>query len=108
MPAAPAAARVRSASPLTVPERVWSPCFSSVGPPHSVPSAEDTEGASVNRILAAAHMMDLDEQMRKIESGADGLERDGYHESARLVREAAEAAKAYYEAAKPFIRKDRP
>ena len=53
-------------------------------------------------------MMDLDEQMRKIESGADGLERDGYHESARLVREAAEAAKAYYEAARPFIRKDRP
>ena len=51
--------------------------------------------------------MDLDERMCEIERGADGLERDGYHESARLVREAAEAAKAYYEAVKPLIGRDR-
>ena len=30
--------------------------------------------------------MDLDERMREIEHGADDLEQDGYHESARLVR----------------------
>ena len=34
--------------------------------------------------------MDLDERMREIERGADDLEQDGYHESARLVREAAQ------------------
>ena len=48
--------------------------------------------------------MDLDERMREIEQGADGLEQDGYHESAKLVREAADAAKAYYETIKPLIR----
>ena len=45
--------------------------------------------------------MDLDERMREIERGADDLEQDGYHESARLVRE---AAKAYYETVKPLLR----
>ena len=48
--------------------------------------------------------MDLDERMREIERGADDLEQDGYHESARLVREAAKAAKAYYETVKPLLR----
>lgn len=52
--------------------------------------------------------MDLDERMREIERGVDGLEQDGYHESAKLVREAAEAAKAYYETVKPLIDRDRP
>ena len=50
--------------------------------------------------------MDLDRQMCEIERGADGLERDGYHESAKLVREAAEAAKAYYETVKPLMSRD--
>ncbi|MDE0265586.1 MAG: hypothetical protein OXI27_05765 [Thaumarchaeota archaeon] len=51
--------------------------------------------------------MDLDERMCEIERGADGLEHDGYPESARLVREAAEAAKAYYETVKPLIGRGR-
>ena len=51
--------------------------------------------------------MNLDEWMREIERGVDGLEQDGYHESTKLVREAAEAAKAYYQTVKPLIYRDR-
>ncbi len=51
--------------------------------------------------------MSLDERMREMERGVDGLEQDGYHESAKMVREAAEAAKAYYETVRPLINRDR-
>ena len=61
----------------------------------------------VNKIISHKSIMDLDEHMYEIERGADGLEHDGYHESAKLVREAAEAAKAYYETVKPLIGRGR-
>lgn len=49
---------------------------------------------------------DYEGELRKMEEGADHLEKNGYYESARLVRAAAKDCRGCYEAIKPLI-KDR-